>query len=245
LFKLKPYKKNLEYSYAFGVFPVVELLEYKINLVDQVILASTWAEDSKIKQIVERCDKFHIPHSINDHKIKSLAPKENTSVIAVYSKFETELELTKPHVVLVSPTNMGNLGMIIRTMVAFNFHNLAIIRPAADIYDPKVSASSVGSLFQMNFQYFNTLQEYLSKYSKRDIYTFIIDQAKDIRKVDFSKYKDHQSTFSFVMGNEANGLSSADAALGEKILIPQFGNLNSLNLSIATSIALWEASRIN
>jgi tRNA G18 (ribose-2'-O)-methylase SpoU len=46
-----------------------------------------------------------------------------------------------------------------------------------------------------------------------------------------------------VFGNEGAGLSDEDAALGERVTIPQFGEVDSLNLSISVGVALWEAVR--
>ena len=51
------------------------------------------------------------------------------------------------HVVLVNPGDMGNMGTIIRTMLGFNYSNLAIIKPGVDVFDPRVIRASMGALF--------------------------------------------------------------------------------------------------
>ncbi len=72
-----------------------------------------------------------------------------------------ELEREKNHIVLVEPRNMGNAGTIIRTMLGFGYKNLALIEPAVDVFDPKVVRSTMGALFRINFEYFQTWEEYI------------------------------------------------------------------------------------
>ena len=55
---------------------------------------------------------------------------------------------------------MGNLGTIIRTMAGFGFANLVLIRPAADVFDPKTVRASVGTVFRLSFEYFDTFNDY-------------------------------------------------------------------------------------
>lgn len=242
LYKLRPYKKDFEYSYAFGIFPVNELIKYFPETVDQVIFADSHIKDAKIIEIQNLCKKNHIEFTVNTKKIKLLASKGNTFVIAVFKKQNKKLDNKKDHIVLVSPTNLGNLGMILRTMILFGLNDIAIIKPAIDIYDPKVIASSVGGFFQINVEYFNSLEEYTKKYNRK-FFTFVLDEdSTDIRKVDFvNSFSDEN--ISLVFGNEANGLSKFDSALGTKVHIPQTKNLDSLNLANAISIAVWEVYR--
>ena len=56
--------------------------------------------------------------------------------------------------VLVNPSDMGNMGTIIRTMLGFNYVNLAIIRPGVDVFDPRVirwCLEMKAVVYQMNF----------------------------------------------------------------------------------------------
>jgi TrmH family RNA methyltransferase len=251
MYKLRIYKKDLEYSYALGVFPVLELLKRNDVLIDQVLIAPNRIEDSNVQEIQRICKSKNIPIVVNEHKIRLLAPKENTYTIAVFKKAYKQLNAKLPHVVLVSPSNLGNIGMIVRSMVAFGFNDLAIIKPAVDIYDPKVIASSVGSIFQNRIQYFNSLSEYKATFAQaqieRQLYTFTLNTQNDLRMIDFSSAKDGSATktFSLVFGNEAKGLSESDAKLGTQVFIPQTNKIDSLNLANAVAIVLWEAVRLN
>jgi TrmH family RNA methyltransferase len=174
---------------------------------------------------------------VADRAIEKIAVKENTYAVGVFEKYETKLDSKANHLVLVEPRNMGNMGTIIRTMLGFDFKDLAIIKPAADIFDPMVVRSTMGAVFQINSQYFNDINQYMDLYGKRNIYTFMLDGAEDIRKVDFKE------PFSMVQGNESKGLPKEYQKLGKSIYIPNSKNIDSLNLSVATAIGLWEARR--
>ena len=63
------------------------------------------------------------------------------------------------HIVLVNPSDMGNLGTIIRTAVGFGFTDIGIISPAVDAYNPKVIRGSMGSFSKLTY---NTLIVFMS-----------------------------------------------------------------------------------
>ena len=65
----------------------------------------------------------------------------------MFSKYKGEVKKGESHLVLVNPEDGGNLGTMIRTALAFDIHDVAIIRPADDVFDPKVIRSSMGSIF--------------------------------------------------------------------------------------------------
>ena len=70
------------------------------------------------------------------------------------------------------PSDMGNLGTIIRTAVGFGCTDIGIISPAVDAYNPKVIRGSMGSFFKVNLQYFDSFEEYkeatITKFSPLD-----------------------------------------------------------------------------
>ena len=107
-----------------------------------------------ISEILDICKRENIPFEENDKLIDRIAYKENTYVVGVFEKYEEELESEKNHIVLVNPSNTGNLGTIIRTMVGFGFKNLAIVGSGVDVFSPKVISSTMGNLFKINFEYF-------------------------------------------------------------------------------------------
>jgi len=235
--RLKRYQKKYDYSYAFGPYPTMDLINNHKEKLIKVLAKSKRDESEGVNEAFDLCEELNIPIEIADRAIDKIATKENTYIVGIFEKYQSELEPDANHLVLVEPRNMGNLGTIIRTMVGFDVFNLAIIRPATDIFDPMVISSTMGAIFQINFEYFESIQEYMSKYSRRNIYTFMLGGAMDIREVKF------EEPFSMVQGNESKGLPKEFGELGQSIYIPNSDKIDSLNLSVATAIGLWEARR--
>jgi TrmH family RNA methyltransferase len=235
--KIKKYQKKYEYSYTFGIYPVIDLLKYQSDKIITIFLKSTTEDSEGIEEIKALCKEKNIPLNISDKSINKVAVKENTYVMGVFKKYECSLDSKDNHLVLVEPRNMGNLGTIIRTMLGFDFKNLVLIGNCADIFDPKVVRSTMGALFRINFKHYDTIQKYMSEYSKHNLYPFMLDGAKDIREIQFKE------PFSIIQGNEGRGLDESFKKIGQSVYIPHSKDIDSLNLAVATSIGLWEVSR--
>lgn len=235
--KLKRYQKKFNFSYAFGAYPVLDLLKFQKEKVLKIFVKREGLGSDGINEIIEICKRESIPFEENNFVIDKVAYKENTYVVAVFEKYEEELEVDNNHIVLVNPSNTGNLGTIIRTMVGFGFKNLAIIKPGVDIFDPMVVRSTMGALFRVHFKYFESIRAYTEAYKGHNMYPFMLDGGKNILDVEFKE------PFSFIQGNEGKGLDSSYKDLGESIYIPHSDEIDSLNLSVATSIGMWEWNR--
>jgi len=126
--KLKKYNKKFDYSFAFGVYPVLDLQKYHGDDLLEVIINPKGEKSKGVIKIKEYCDRNDIPYIIDERLIQKLAYKENTYVIGIFKKYKSNLEIDKSHVLLDQPRNMGNIGTIIRTMLGLGFNNLAIIK---------------------------------------------------------------------------------------------------------------------
>lgn len=120
-------------------------------------------------------------------------------------------------------------------MLGFDFQNLVIIKPATDIFNPKVIRASMGGIFQLHFQYFDKFEDYIAKFSHQ-IYPFMTDAKKELRSTKF------QSPFALVFGSEASGLDNDFHHKGQSVFIQQSDQIDSLNLSIAVGIALYQVN---
>ncbi len=232
--EIKSYKKTFEYSYAFGIFPTIELIQSKPDKVIKVLVSSKYKTDTDT-DIFELCKRYNIKTEVNDKLINRISDKENNFVVGMFSKYECELKDDESHVVLVNPSNMGNMGTIIRTLTGFGLSNLAIISPGVDIYDPKVIRSSMGSLFRINFKYYDNFNIYNSLFNNHKKYAFMLDGAVPLKEIKHDK----NELFSLIFGNESAGLESSYSAVGKSVLIKHTDRIDSLNLTIAAGIALY------
>ncbi len=236
--QLKSYKKDFQYSYSIGVFPTLELINNKKEDVLMVLLSIDSRENEGVKKIIDLCNEYNIEFQINDKAISRISKKENSYAIGVFKKYEQRLDAKNNHVVLVNPSDMGNLGTIIRTILGFGIKDLAIIRPGVDIFDPKAIRASMGGIFRISFQYFEDFNSYLDTYN-HDIYTFMLDAKQRLHDVQI----DSSRPFSLVFGNEGSGLGEEFKDIGTSIIIPHSNEIDSLNLSIAVGIATYEFTK--
>lgn len=230
--QMKLYKKSAEYSYTLGAFPTIELIKSKGNIVKEVYLHSSFHDSSLI---LELCKKYGISVSINDKLVQKLSDKENCFVIGVFNKYEEMLKEYCSHIVLVNPSNMGNLGTIIRTAIGMGIYDMAIITPSADIFNPKTIRSSMGSLFKMRFHFYNSFEEYRIKFKEHDVFTFMLNGENTLEIQNCPKTE----LFSLVFGNEATGLDDSFLNVGTSIMIPQSKDVDSLNITIAVGIGVF------
>ena len=160
---IKPYKKDAQYSYTLGAFPTIELLKTRPEEVLEVYVHSTFTDIETIKSLTT---PYHIPILYQDKIIHKLSDKENCFVIGVLKKYQDTLQKDSSHIVLVNPGNMGNMGTIIRTAIGFGIKNLAIISPGVDVFHPKTIRASMGALFRINCEYFQSFEEYKHLYTQ-------------------------------------------------------------------------------
>lgn len=237
--KIKAYHKDFDYTYTLGVFETIELLKNKPELVMRVYLKSSSYQNKGVKIIEELCQQNNIEIIESDNTVNKLSKKDNCFAIAIINKYTMNLEDTN-HVVLVNPGDMGNMGTIIRTMLGFNYTNLAIIRPGVDVFDPRVVRASMGALFNINFEYFDSFEEYLNKYPERNIYPLMLKGAKNIHQMEPTN-----NIHSLVFGNESSGLPDDYLKYGQSVFIPHSDKIDSLNLSMALGITLCYFSMMN
>lgn len=232
---LKAYKKQSDYSYTFGMFPTVELINARREEVIKILVSSDFKPDSSSLDIFELCKNKKLKSEINDKLFNRIGAKENCYVIGAFKKYECTLDENAPHVVLVNPSNMGNLGTIIRTMTGFGIKDLAIISPGVDIFDPKVVRASMGAVFRINYKYYDGFSDYQKSFKNHKIYTFMLDGEKALKDI-----KNKERLFTLVFGNEATGLDPDYLKIGTSIVIKHTNQIDSLNLTIAAGIALYE-----
>lgn len=149
-----------------------------------------------------------------------------------------KLNREENHLVLVNPMNMGNFGTIVRSALGFRFTQIAVIRPAVDLFDPKVLRAAMGAFFSCQIVYFDSIEAYTALYPEHRLYSFMLQAKNTLQETEF----DLSSPISLVFGNESSGLP--ETFLNEdSILIEHSADIDSLNLPTAVGIALYEADR--
>lgn len=233
------YKKTNETTYALGASLTFELLTQQPQQTVKVYFHPDFSKSKEHDRFIGLCQKNHIYYEENAKIFRRLADKEKCLVIGEFKKYKRDINPDKNHLVLVNPSNMGNLGTIIRTAIGFGINDIALVRPAADIYDPKVIRASMGSFYQLRFTYFNTFEEYEQSVSKRPYYTFRLNASTSLAE---TKIPEH---YSLIFGNESSGLPDEFDFIGNGVIIQHYPTIDSLSLPVAVSIGLYEFTKRN
>lgn len=230
------YDKKGPTSFALGLTLAFEALEKASCL--RLYLSPDLAEgETKSRLIAKAREKGIMVISNNNKVFASLSGKENVMAIAEFEKMEKALDPGLDHCLLVNPMNMGNLGTIMRSCLAFGVTDLALVEPCADPFDPKVIRSSMGAFFSLRLTRYKDFESYRSQFGERALYPFMLQAKTHLGEVDFP----HPSTL--VFGNEAKGLDPSFLEVGTPLLIKISHSLDSLNLDNAASIGLYELSK--
>ncbi|MBU2018688.1 MAG: RNA methyltransferase [Bacteroidetes bacterium] len=162
--------------------------------------------------------------------------KTPNKVLALVKFLEFTISTPKFTIVLEDIQDPGNLGTIIRLADWFGASNIVCSDKTVNIYNTKVIQATMGSIFRIPVEYTH-LETYLSQQT-RPIYGAVLG-GENVYKTKLP------AQAVLVMGNEGNGISdSLLSFLQNKIEIPRFGQAESLNVSMATSILLSEFFRI-
>ncbi len=236
--RLKRYQKDFTHSYALGVFPTLELLEHRLENCLGVIAHPKGERNSGVAKIQTICQENGRPFEFQEKSFPRIGARENDYAVGVFQKKEPGLDALANHVILVNPSGMGNLGTIIRTMLGFGFRDLAIITPAADIFNPEVVRASMGAIFQLHFENFSSFEAYQARYP-RNFYLLMTDGKIPLPRVNF------EPPFGFVFGSEGAGLAGEFRDYGKSVRIPQRNAVDSLNLAVSVAVTLYQASTAN
>lgn len=183
---------------------------------------------------------------ISKEVFQKLAHRDTTEgVIAIFNSKVHTLEYlkltTKNPLLLVAeaPEKPGNIGALLRTADAANVDAVIIANPKSDLYNPNVIRSSVGCIFttEIATASSNETIQFLKKYSF-NIYAAILQESEPYHNQDYTL------PTAIVVGTEATGLTEEwRKAATKNISIPMQGEIDSMNVSVAAGILIFEAKR--
>ena len=183
---------------------------------------------------------------ISKEVFQKLAYRDTTEgVIAVAKCKSHDLETihftTKNPLILIAeaPEKPGNIGALLRTADAANVDAVIIANPKSDLYNPNIIRSSVGCVFTKQIALGTTTEiiDFLKK-QRINIYCAALQASVNYNTQDFT-----QST-AIVVGTEATGLSDPWLKNAtQNIIIPMQGEIDSMNVSVAAGILIFEAKR--
>lgn len=177
---------------------------------------------------------------------QKIAYRNTTEGVVAIAKIKNhklnELQLSKNPLVLVAeaPEKPGNIGAILRTADAANIDAVLIANPTTDLYNPNIIRSSVGCVFTNQIA-IGSSAEIISYLKNKNIALFCATLQNNA--LDYYS-QDYTQACAIVVGTEATGLSDEWILNAtQNIIIPMHGKIDSMNVSVAAGILIFEAIR--
>jgi 23S rRNA (guanosine2251-2'-O)-methyltransferase len=230
----------------FGINAVKEAL--RARPVEHVLVAQG-QHGRRVQEIVDACRAAGVslrfaPRAALD---REAGTAEHQGVVAVcaakaYDDLETLIAAqAKPLlVVLDGVEDPGNLGAVVRTAVAAGATGLIIPERRAAGLSPAVARAAAGALEQVKIARVTNLVRTLGELKERGVWTYGFEARAPKCYLDL----DYCGSCALVLGGEGHGLHRlVREACDELAHIPLYGPVESLNVSVAAGVVLYEAAR--
>ncbi|WP_278035121.1 TrmH family RNA methyltransferase [Flavobacterium nitratireducens] len=235
--------KNRKQTGTFLIEGVREIsLAIKGNYeIETILFCPDICSETEAKKLAPKTDFIEI----NTAVYQKLSYRETTEGILAIAKSKSlqlsDLQLSENPLILVAeaPEKPGNIGALLRTADAANLDAVIIANPKSDLYNPNIVRSSVGCLFTNQIASAST-SEIIAFLKEKNInfYCATLQNSTSYHTQDYTK------PTALVVGTEATGLTQEwrDAAT-QNIIIPMQGEIDSMNVSVAAAILIFEAKR--
>ena len=228
-------------------FIIEGLRELKIALsanytLEKLLFCPEIIEASSLEHLKVEVETVVISKSVYD-KIAYRGSTEGVMAIAIQKdhKLSKTISLPKNPLILVAEgiEKPGNLGALLRTADATQIDALILANSKCDFYNPNCIRSSVGCAFSLPV-YETTNEECLAflKAHNINLYASSLQDSEDYLAQDYT------SACAIAVGTESTGLSPFwKENASKRIKIPMNGQIDSLNVSVATAVMLYEVKR--
>jgi RNA methyltransferase, TrmH family len=182
---------------------------------------------------------------ISKEVYQKLAYRDTTEGILAVAKTKSLslLALQLPEnpliVVMEALEKPGNIGAVLRTCDAANVDAVIIANPKTDLYNPNIVRSSVGCLFTNQIA-IGTTEEVIAFLTDNNIHFY----SATLQNSTSYHTQDYTTPTALVVGTEATGLTELwREKATQNIIIPMQGEIDSMNVSVAAAILIFEAKR--
>ena len=237
-------------QYIYGVHAVLEAIDAGKDI-DKILLSKT-LNDETAKEISERARQLRVPvQRVPVRKIDRITRRNHQGVLAMmaavtYYRVEDLVpqlfdEGVNPFVVVLDGvTDVRNFGAVARTCECAGVNAIVIPERESVSVNADAVKTSAGAL------------NYLPVCRERNLVNavkllrdsgFKIVGTSDKQHLPYTK-ADYTGPVAIVLGAEDKGISPEIMKLCDtQVLIPEFGNINSLNVSVAGGIMIYEVVR--
>lgn len=207
--------------------------------------------DETLKKIIFLAEKNNIPIEYVDRNFieKTAFKKSNQGIAAIvedyrYSSLNDILALAsdkneKPFLLILDGIcDPHNLGAIIRTANAAGVHGIVLTKNRCAGVNQTVNKASAGAIVYMKIARVTNIINTISQLKKQDIWVYGADACSE--SVVYCK-QNLTGGIAVVLGSEGKGISRLVRENCDGLIhIPMFGEISSLNVSVAAGILCYE-----
>jgi len=240
----------MENTFIYGKNAVIEALESGSREFNRILISNNARSDEKIEKIKELAKSAGIVFQfVGKEKLNQIAQEaRHQGVIAQVSPVKyIELEdFIEAHsdklasvVILDGVEDSHNLGAIIRSAVCAGVDGIILPSRRGVLVNSTVEKTSAGAVNHISIIKVNSIVNAVQKLKDNNYWVIASDHhAKDNHyDIDYT-----DMNFALIMGAEHAGISKSLLKLADfKVKIPMLTNFNSLNVSNATAIILFES----
>ena len=216
------------------------------------IMASNSSKDKVLLDIINFARKKGVKVQLVDTKILDKECENNQGIVAITSEFkyssveeilEVAKQKNKPHFILILDgiEDPHNFGSIIRVAECLGVDGIIIQKNRACPITDTVSKVSAGAIEHVKIAKVTNINTEIERLKEKNIWVYACELGgQDLDEANLS------GDIAVVMGSEGKGVSVLTRKLCDGVVtMKMYGKVNSLNVSVATGIVLYEIVRKN
>ena len=222
-----------------GAHLVAEWLK-RFGAPDFCVISSSSKRSEEVEAIIQKCEELNTETIELEAKIYSkISPViEGVGVLFVVKIPENQsVDFCEDAIILDRVQDPGNLGTILRSAVGFGIKQIICSKGTVSAWSPKVLRSGMGAHFKLQILENQDLNEVILKV-ETPIFATSLQAEKSIYDENFT------TKTAWIFGNEGAGVSlELLSKVKNQVIIPQVGEIESLNVAMAATVCLAEQAR--
>ena len=238
-------------SFIYGINSVAEALEYESERIVKIFFVEN-QKNNRVKSIIRQSNKKNIlSEEVTKEFLQNLLSTSKNQGIAAtliqkdYFDAKTALHYLKniesPLVLILDDLDdPRNIGACYRTANAVGVDMVVVSKNRISLNSPVISKVSSGAFELTNTAIVSNIAQFIGKLKKNG---FWIYGSSDTANKDYTEI-DYESSTVIVIGSEGKGMRDLTAKkCDDTIRIPMKGQVESLNVSVACGVVLYEVLR--
>jgi TrmH family RNA methyltransferase len=240
--------KDVEYIFVEGLRLCEEALRSALEI-EAVIVSEELLRKERAAAVIAELDRAaKRSASISEKLLESISYTKTPQGIVVLAarpeaterRLDASLTSDTLLIVLHQLNNPVNVGAIVRTAEAAGATGIITTRNTSDPFSPKSLRGAMGSAFRLPIWRNTDFEQAVAWCRERRISLLGTAASAEMKHTDW----DWKRPSALVLGPESTGLSDEELkATDQTLKIPMQGEVESLNVSVAAGILLYEAAR--